>query len=338
MTKHVLNIIRTQTSNSGLSKPKNDINRILSNNGYNTIQTSLLTGKKQKLLKSLPAIKNLLKQLTADDKLVIQYPTYMGTLFDITLLNALRHKHIYTIALIHDIDALRFKQPFGKGLKYEIHLLNKLDTVISPNDTMTKLLKNNGLKTNCSNLNIFDYLTEIDVTTKEIEYSHNIYFTGNLNKSKFIFKLQNTDNSTFKLFGPLDQNRDKVETMYQGSLPSDELLKKVNNGFGLIWDGPDAKISDKNDVSFGNYLLYNNPYKLSFYLAAGIPVIIWDKAAEATFVTSNHLGYTISSINDIDQLMTSITTNDYFKIIDNVRNIQNKLVNGTFTTNVFNNL
>ncbi|MGX6427490.1 hypothetical protein [Lactiplantibacillus argentoratensis] len=81
--------------------------------------------------------------------------------------------------------------------------------------------------------------------------------------------------------------------------------------------------------------MYNNPYKLSFYLAAGIPVIIWAKAAEAEFVLSNHLGYTINSIDDINNLISTITPNSYQEIIQNVHRIQLKLIHGDYTRNVF---
>lgn len=338
MTQYFLNIIRAQTANRGLSKPKNDINQILAKKDYKKIQVSLLIGKQQKLFKSLSSVKNILARLSSGDKIFIQYPTYMGALFDIALLNGLKRKKIFTSTLIHDVDALRFNQPWGKGLKYEIHLLNKTNMVISPNSVMTKFLKKNGLKTKTTDLKIFDYLTKVNVTKKSINYSHNVFFTGNLNKSAFIFKLQDTVNVKYKLFGPLDNHAEQLKKMYQGSLPSDELLAQVDNGFGLIWDGPDKTISNTSSASFGNYLQYNNPYKLSFYLASGIPVIIWDKAAESSFVTDNHLGFTISSIDEIDESLNSMTAERYQEMTNNVRNIQKKLVNGSFTTNVLNTI
>lgn len=335
MTKYVLNIIQEETSNTGLSKPKSDINQILTSMNYKLINVPLLIGKKQKLVGSLLSVRKIVAQLKREDTLVIQYPTYMGALFDIKLLNVLHTKHIESVALIHDIDALRVQQPFRKGLHYEMFLLNKVNLIISPNSKMTTFLKKNGLKSKCRELKVFDYLTKVDVSNKNIFYSCNVYFTGNLNKSKFIFRLRNSENVHYQLYGPLDQHQNKVAAMYNGSLSSDSLLSAVDNGFGLIWDGDSEQISNLNNSSFGSYLLYNNPYKLSFYLAAGIPVIIWAKAAEAEFVLSNHLGYTINSIDDINNLISTITPNSYQEIIQNVHRIQLKLIHGDYTRNVF---
>lgn len=100
---------------------------------------------------SLLSVRKIVAQLKREDTLVIQYPTYMGALFDIKLLNVLHTKHIESVALIHDIDALRFQQPFGKGLHYEIFLLNKVNLIISPNSKMTTFLKKTVSNRNVGN-------------------------------------------------------------------------------------------------------------------------------------------------------------------------------------------
>ena len=51
--------------------------------------------------------------------------------------------------------------------------------------------------------------------------------------------------------------------------------------------------------SFGEYLRINNPHKTSLYLASGIPVIIWSKAALAEFIEKNKCGITVDSLYEI---------------------------------------
>ena len=64
-------------------------------------------------------------------------------------------------------------------------------------------------------------------------------------------------------------------------------LLNLFGSFGLVWDGMS---SETCKGSFGEYLRINNPHKTSLYLASGIPVIIWSKAALAEFIEKNKCG------------------------------------------------
>lgn len=61
----------------------------------------------------------------------------------------------------------------------------------------------------------------------------------------------------------------------------------------------------------GEYLRINNPHKLSLYLAVGLPVIIWDEAAEAEFVLRENVGFTIKSLYELSEKMALISDDDY---------------------------
>lgn len=49
----------------------------------------------------------------------------------------------------------------------------------------------------------------------------------------------------------------------------------------MVWDG--ESIDGGLGLS-GQYLKYNNPHKLSVIFTSGLPVIIWNEAAEAGLV------------------------------------------------------
>ena len=197
---------------------------------------------------------------------------------------------------------------------------------------MNEFLKKNGLKVKTENLELFDYLTG-NSKTKKPTFSHEVIFAGNLNKAKFITHFKNGAKIKYRLYGPLDDTEILENGIYYGSLPSDDLLKELNTGFGLIWDGPNVVINEKQGVSFGNYLRYNNPYKLSLYIAAGLPIIIWKYAAEAQFVQEHNLGYVIKDLHDLPEMIEKITGSEYSSLVDNVDVMRKKVLQGEFTKN-----
>ena len=105
------------------------------------------------------------------------------------------------------------------------------------------------------------------------------------------------------------------------------MIKKVNTGFGLVWDG--ASI-DKCDGNWGEYLKWNNPHKFSLYMACGIPVFVWKKSALATFVKQNEVGIVINSLKEIENIFKNMTKKDYIKYVKNVEKIQKRVIEGQF--------
>ena len=70
---------------------------------------------------------------------------------------------------------------------------------------------------------------------------------------------------------------------------------------------------------------------MSLYIASGIPVFIWNEAAEAPFVVNNKLGFAISNLNDIDMIFKKLDENEYEQLVDNVTEFSLKLINGANT-------
>ena len=77
----------------------------------------------------------------------------------------------------------------------------------------------------------------------------------------------------YHIYGPNYTPEKKCSRIvYQGEFSADELPAHLKGQFGLIWDGSSVNTCEGN---FGEYLRYNNPHKISLYLACGLPVIIW---------------------------------------------------------------
>lgn len=114
-----------------------------------------------------------------------------------------------------------------------------------------------------------------------------------------------------------------------GFFSQTDLPHHLNEGFGLIWDGNSL---NSCTGAMGDYLKINNPHKTSLYLASGIPVFIWSKAALADFVKSNDVGFVIDEISDIESIFNELDEKKYIELKENVANIQGKIVNGYFTS------
>ena len=97
--------------------------------------------------------------------------------------------------------------------------------------------------------------------------------------------------------------------------------------FGLVWDGPSIKTCCGG---MGEYLKYNSPHKFSLYLASLVPVIVWSQAAVADIVKDYGIGLVVDSLDELEQVLPSITVEEYNRMIDNIKPIQCKLLQGHF--------
>ncbi len=66
------------------------------------------------------------------------------------------------------------------------------------------------------------------------------------------------------------------------------------------------------------------------YLAAGIPVIIWEEAALANFIKKNHCGITIKSTDEIRNIIDNMLDEEYETLKANACKIGGKLRRGYF--------
>ena len=76
----------------------------------------------------------------------------------------------------------------------------------------------------------------------------------------------------------------------------------------LVWDGDSL---NECNGDWGEYLKINNPHKTSFYLRAGIPVIVWSKAAMAPFVKEENVGLVVDSLEQIGERLALIDDKEY---------------------------
>ena len=116
---------------------------------------------------------------------------------------------------------------------------------------------------------------------------------------------------------------------------ADELPFVLNAEFGLVWDGPSVETCEGG---YGKYLMYNNPHKASLYLVSGIPIIIWEKAALANFIVENKIGFTISSLNDINEKLEGLSDEEYRVMKQNTIIFSERLSKGFYLKKIIRNI
>lgn len=227
--------------------------------------------------------------------------------------------------LIHDINSLR-------GGNDNDTYLNEADVLIVHTANMARWLDSKLSSPRFVILGIFDYLTDFRPSIKIAAGPvWRIAFAGNLAKAAFISKISGLPETiSYMLYGnglPSGVSLDPNIT-YCGTFTPEKLLPEIeNNHFGLVWDGDSA---DTCSGHYGEYLRYNAPYKASSYLAAGLPLIVWDQMGIAEFVIARGIGITVSSLGEIPARLAALAPEEYERIRTNALLMQELIATGHF--------
>ena len=323
------------------SKARQDVSQILEKNGYvlNYIN-ELSSNSKLDFVKNInycyKQLKDSLSKLDDKSTIIFQYPfDSLSYKFSQLIKKYARKKKIKTIVLIHDLNSLRTTSKVGKIyyslLIKEIKFLNNFDYIIAHNKKMKDYLTSMGIAdSKIIILGVFDYLVTLSTEKADNDYK-TITIAGNLSKKKaeYTYKLSelNIKNYEYHLYGINYSGYETDKVKFNGSFDSTDLSKFDARGFGLVWDGSEY---DCCSGGFGNYLRYNNPHKISLYLASGIPVIVWSKSALSSFVKDNRIGFAVDSLEELDDIFKVMKKREYNEYLKNVKNIQNKVTSGYF--------
>ena len=279
----------------------------------------------------------LLRIVKPGDWVIIQHP-YEGSKLGYKKVRRCEKAGIKTIVLIHDISIKRsnidtvevgaFERMTRKS---ELKTLQYCTYIICHNKQMKNYLTQLGIqdrKVFC--LNIFDYICD-DNLIQERKLSKEICIAGNLSarKSAYLYRFieDNTD-LKINLYGPNYEGRFEDRVVYNGIISPNDLPTMLQGSFGLVWDGDDTTACSG---TAGEYLKINNPHKCSLYLASNLPVIIWEQAALAEFVTKNGIGLTVKSLSEISEAIGKLSEDTYAMMVENVRAVGKRLRDGYYT-------
>lgn len=262
------------------------------------------------------------------DRIVLQYPHKKYFSF---ICRVARWRGAKTITLIHDLGSFRRKR---LTVEKEIRRLMNTDYVIASNEVMRNWLTDHGFSKPTGALGLFDYRSRSE--SKEPTAAKGdvrIVYAGALSMRKNAFMLDMAKSVLpyqLHVFGNrngLPDMQDNPKITFHGFSPADDFISSVDADFGLVWDGDSTESCTGN---FGEYLRYNSPHKVSFYLRAGLPVIIWRQAAVAPIIEREDVGFCIDSIDQLRQLLSSLKQERIDEMRQNVRQLSDRLKNGTF--------
>ena len=333
------------------SKARIDVEAILNNLGYAPVNVVIpykkvdtFFGAVKTTISNYRFWKKQLSGLGAGDNVLMQFPPRSHSALFPRLIRVIRRKGVVFTFLIHDLETMRYRNtselPFMKRMRIyleETRLIRSADFIICHNKKMKGYLIDQGISEHkLIPLGIFDYLTgfdpEADDVNREPDGERNrVIIAGNLSPEKCVYltDLSNVDGVRFNLYGVGYEDLGQENVTYMGSFLPDELVGELRGDFGLVWDGTSIETCSGN---FGNYLRLNDPHKLSLYLTAGIPVVVWEEAAVADFVKQEHVGVAVASLTELKDKLAALTANDYETMRQNALRISRLTRSGHYLT------
>lgn len=254
------------------------------------------------------------------DIVVFQSPSWNGTFFDREYIEHLRvYQGIKVIIFIHDVPPLMFA---GDSYLMEetIQFYNMAELLIVPSEKMLNKLRENGLTVEKILIQqMWDYPT--NATLPRPNYHKLINFSGSADR--FRFTKEWTFETPLHLFSPEKLEDTSINVVSHGWKFKDELLHAMaqNGGFGLVW----LQTEDSS------YYEWNMSYKLSTYLAAGIPVIVPSTLSNKELIEKNGLGFVVSSLEEANRLVSEVTQEEYNGLVNNISLFRHLITNGWFT-------
>ena len=316
------------------NKAKTDIERTLRGLGARNLglRTTFYDNKVVAFLLNLVGIVKMMFCIRKGDRLVLQYPVKKYFSF---ICRVAHWRKASIIVIIHDLMSLHRKRV---TLQTELSRLSKGDVIIASNEKMQQWLAAQGLQRPMTALGLFDYLDNVPHESHKTHESHephawSLVYAGALvmRKNSYLLELANkAEHFDLHIYGNADglPGIDKApHAVCYPFTPADEFIRNADGDFGLVWDG-DSLETCQGD--FGEYLRYNSPHKVSFYLRAGLPVIIWREAAVASIIEQEGIGITITSIAELEQRLQTLTTEELEAMRQNVARVSQRLVSGQY--------
>jgi glycosyltransferase involved in cell wall biosynthesis len=279
----------------------------------------------------------ILSPLSAGDVVVVQFPTWQSVRFEQRFMDKLlAKKYIKTVLVIWDVKPwLHDGSDRDFTREYAFRVMNQCDLVVSPNAKMsTRLIQEGGVRTPLINTGLWDFVYNGSMQNKTFKKC--LTFVGTLDKTDFstyhgktmMNLIGNPDGLT-----AMEKAQDNLNIL--GEMRSQDIIPLLDGGFGVVsYSNQKNETAKKRFAGAEKYGKYNNPLKLSLYLAAGLPVIVNYDSAHSELVQKENLGLVVDDLNEVEHIISSMTDDDYAFMAEKCRRYSSLLRQGFFTKNM----
>lgn len=220
---------------------------------------------------------------------------------------------------IHDVPPLMFKANYQDWIKPHVEFYNQADALILPSPQMEQYLRQEGLTVDKI---VYQHLWDHPTTYQPqvAQFQRELTFLGNPQRFPFVNDWQYA--TPLRIYANLGNFEAPQNVFFQGYLPDELLLPQLNRGFGLCWS------VDTPNQEERKYSRLNASYKLSTYLAAGMPVIANADISAANLIKDHQLGFLAESLDEVNDLVQNCTPADYQQMAQRVHDYGYLLRNG----------
>lgn len=265
------------------------------------------------------AWRKALKGLGPGDTLVIHTPCSEKFSAYAGLIEKLRGRGCKIVTIVFELETFFHMdyRRFGRikraaSVRTERRLFDVSDAIVVHNDVMKRKLEAIGIDgRKMFSVGVMDYLRDDALSQEASGRAYRdgpVIFAGNLSYEKSRFEYELPDGFRCDLYGDGYTGPVNELVRYKGTYGPLELMDTMEGSFGLVWDGDSV---DACTGSYGDYLTFNNPHKIALYLASGIPVIVWQKAAMAELVKKEGCGIIVSSLREVPERIASLSDEEY---------------------------
>lgn len=276
-------------------------------------------------------VNELLAPIKAEDTLFIQFPTWQRLNIEQAFFKEVFKRKIPTVLIIWDVlPWLHDGSERDFTREYAFKIMNACDLLVIPNEKMGRRLATEAkVQTPMVSIDLWDYRIKEPALTLP-KFSEKLFFVGTLDKTDFLnYNGQAPIHLIGNPVGLTEAERHKENLIVMGEVANDEIPGLLDGGFCLVsYQGGNTKNRFKGAEKYGQY---NNPLKLSLYLASGLPVIVDSRSAHASLIRSENLGVVLDDLNDVPLVFASLSEAEYREISLNVQRYAQLIRAGHFT-------
>lgn len=271
----------------------------------------------------------IIASVSYGDIVIFQFPTWNMFEFDEALLRRLSLYHgLKKITFVHDMRSLMFESN-RYLLSREIAFMNQTDLVILPSQKMADFLRAEGLTVEKTVIQrMWDFPVAVDQSFRP-PFGRVVNFAGRPDMEKFKFaKEWKYDAVELRVTAEKEDWALGKNIGFLGWFGDDIFLVNAlrhSGGFGLLWS---------EDPYFSEYMKMNASYKLSAYLAAGLPVVVKNTIAEKDTIIHKNLGLAVDSLDEAVERMAAMSQEEYDKMTDAVSVFSNLIRENYFAKKV----